>query len=426
MQGKVKELLARIVEHSRKFRASKPRERGLDGRIVLAARLSPSVRRLLEIAEFYFESGDLENAARAVKRAEELPGSEQAFDLWFLNGLIKARQIDLDGAVASIRKAHSILPDNPHAVYCLGSLLACTGELTEADMLFARNVPVLTGAGTPTYTCALRFFPENVDGSINRVLSSVVEPNEKHNAAVYLVATDSVYLGRYGGALAESVRRNCGENWLLHYHVVNPDETAYRTIQAISEAHKNIRVTVEEADLSEYDDAEKKVYYSCARYLVLEDCLRMQKCPIVVADIDQMVMADPSPLMETLGDRDVAVLRFSDQANNLFSYLSATLMVVSPTAKGHQFSRALRLSTELALVDKAKRTWHLDQAILAVTYLKASDTAYADISPTMIHLGVGEPPVEREPAVGVFWSITNSLEENLQKLNLPSFLSLMR
>lgn len=69
----------------------------------------------------------------------------------------------------------------------------------------------------------------------------------------------------------------------------------------------------------------KKVYYSCARYLDLRNELSRGSAPVIVADMDQILMADPQPLLDLANAAGVALLRFNNQSHNLFSLLSARI-----------------------------------------------------------------------------------------------------
>lgn len=391
---------------------------------------SPLYKRAVAVAEIFIQAGNHKRASALIALAKALFGAELAYELWFRRGIATAKLNRIDDAVAAMKQAYAILPENPSVIYALGSLLACRREFKDADKLFANDVPVMTGTGSPTYTRALRFVPEvQSQAELPQRIIKPLAPVAGHSnewTTVYLVASDSVYFERYAKALSRSIEIYGGGKILLHFHIVNPNAQAYDIFSELSKRHSHVRGAVESVDFGNLSEAQRKTYYSCVRYLVLAEIMSAFAVPIIVADIDQMLVSDPQPLFLLTGSADVALLRFENQSHNLFSFLSATLMVVQPTAGAREFVNALASNVRRSMSDPRNMTWHLDQAALAVTYLSEDRIKYSYIPHSIVHLGSGEPMPDRPADIGIFWSITNSIPENLKKIETGTFSEFMR
>lgn len=399
-------------------------------KLTLAARQSAIVQRAMAFAEEQIQFRSIGQAKVIVALADAVLGPAASFDLWFRRGIVKSNSGDLDEAIESMKNAYAILPDNPSVVYALGSLLAHRREFVEADKLFARDVSVMTGSGSHTYTRALSFFRKyEPQGKFPRTrvdLSHQMIGSIDRRSIVYLVAADSVYFCRYAQALARSIELFGGKNILLHFHVVNPDQQSRELFSTLLARYSNIRVSTELYNLDEFSDAQRKTYYSCARYLILSEIITELGLPVVVADMDQMLMSDPTPLLKIAHGADVTLMRFENQYHNILSLLSATLMVVRPTDGGAKFVTELESYIKASISNPVNLTWHLDQAALAITYLSNEGIEYGYIPASMVHLEPGEPNSDRPFDVGIFWSITNSIAENLKKVETASFSQLLR
>lgn len=397
------------------------------GTMKLATTLDPAAARLLYLAQLLLNAGELSAAKLTIEKSERKYGADIPLDALYCRGTIDARSGNLESAMQAYVQANSKFPEHAPSIYALGSVYACRGEIEKADAMFAKDVGVMTGNGSLTYTRALRFRHENASQlpSLMRVVHLNTEGSRPSGGwrAVYLAAADSTYFCRYAKALKRSIARHGDGSILLHLHVVNPTHEA-RDLMDLMSDFASLTVSTEEVDLSLLNEAQRKTYYACARYLILPDVLSTHGCPIVVADMDQMLMADPNPLFRLSDGKDVSLLRFENQSNNLFSLISATVLLAAPTSHGMEFAQKLASSIQTAATNVENLVWHLDQAALAIIYLDNPHINYGFIPPSMVHLTDGEPPRNRRPDVGIFWSITNSIASNLNKLKTESFTEL--
>jgi hypothetical protein len=417
----------------------------------IRARFLSDPRALHSLGIMLLNAGHLQEAETALCRVRQKLGGETVdtalapaqrkfrhkatdeikFDVHYASGIIASQRGQLHEAERFYKKAVSINGDVSAANYALGSVKAVLGKLPAASKLFATDIPVLTGTGAYTYTRALCFDPNEctpeslgrLNGTFSRSITwlTPASSGEPSLRAMYFVAADSVYFCRYSEALINSIRMNAGADVAIHCHIVNPTEKAQKLVDEIEANATGVSLSCEQADLARLDDTQRKTYYSCSRYLILPEVLRQHQCPAIVADIDQMVMAGIGPLLELGEEADVALLRLPWQVNNLFSFLSATLVLVKPGAGGQRFADRLCWNVASALTDGARLLWHLDQGALAITHLANPDIRCNFIPPGMVHLADSEPSMKRNADEGIFWSITNSLEQNIAKLNTRSF-----
>ena len=97
------------------------------------------------------------------------------------------------------------------------------------------------------------------------------------------------------GLNATAISKNVARPCLLHFHVVNPGTASFELLNGMLQTSGvPVAYSYEETDLSSLTSDQRKVYYSCARFLVLSDLLQHYGCSLLVTDADQLVIKDPS------------------------------------------------------------------------------------------------------------------------------------
>lgn len=303
-------------------------------------------------------------------------------------------------------------PLDHESIYLLGSMRACRGKTRSAVKILKRDAQIVIGTGGFTYTRALCF-----DGKTKMTRLRVVdlELPDISARAVYFVAGDSKYFCRYAKQLASSIHMNAGIGVHFHAHIVNPNREALDLAAHLKSRSSSVTVSTETTDLLNLSDEQKKVYYSCARYLVLPQLRKLLRAPLIVADFDQMVMANIAPVLDAAANSDIAVLRMKENRHSLFAIFSATVAVFSPTVGAIRFSELLAANISSAMSDDAKLVWHLDQGALAMTHFANPRIKCGYIPESILDLGYCGA------TSAVLWSITNSFPHNLKKLDTETF-----
>lgn len=299
----------------------------------------------------------------------------------------------------------SIRPADTDLAYALGSLMALRGKLPEAKKLFQQDLPVPTGLGTHTFTRALCF---DVAGTMcrSRVVSFDPPTADRSRSAIYFVSADSGYFSTFIDDLVISVRRNSPQLH-IHAHIVNPDENARASIERLR--RDEVSFSTEQTDLSELNDEQIKTYYAVSRYLMLPRIRRAFGGPMIVADMDQIIVADVAPLLNCVSEHDLSIIQLAENSFNLLSYFTATAIALKDSSKAAAFADALAANIRSALSDDRNLVWHLDQGALVMTLLGDRTIAFNPMSRHLINFG--NDPND----TSVLWSATRSVAGNSQR-----------
>lgn len=375
--------------------------------------------------------GDPQTAHAAYLAAAALNGGPLSPDIEYDHGIEAACAGAAAEAEQHFRIALAGQPGWPDAAYALASLLAARGALAEADAIFASGLDLICGNGHPTTTHMLRLpLPGRPLGwpisQRKRPARTVALPSRAAADAatahmVYLIAADSRYLGLFARPLLSSLERVGSGRVLLHVHAVNPDEPTVALLEDLRGGAVPVGISTEQATLDDMDDMQRRVFYSCCRYLVLPELLKMYGRPVLVADADQLVLRPPETLLPLLDESDVALLRFKNLEHNILGLISATLMLIDAGPDGLRFAEAVRAWLLARMAEEKGLAWHLDQAALAVASLGVQDVRLGRLDPRLVHLAP-DAPDPGSPAT--FWSITMSTAENIAKMDSTVFRTL--
>ena len=264
------------------------------------------------------------------------------------------------------------------------------------------------------------YFPERkddlqLDVPFRRTVNGLFDKSAGDRGFVYFVAADSRYVKRFARALHSSLAAVQG-NCLLHIHVINPDAATSRLLAYMNERPgPMVAFSSEEVDLSGLSNDQRRVYYASARFFVLSALLRHYDKPVIAADIDQVVLRDPEPLIEHCSD--VAAIRFPYGCFNLMARFSASVIIASTATAATYFDRVAAYIAE-RMRDPAAIAWHLDQIALDIAYLVSDDIVLSELPVGAMLSGAPDADVPKET---YFWSVTYSIASNAPKLAHPIF-----
>ena len=184
---------------------------------------------------------------------------------------------------------------------------------------------------------------------------------------VVFASCDSRYFAKYIDAFANSTAKACTQA-ILHVHVVDP--TADTEIQAadIRRRHPGLPfILTSEASPADLDDKTRRVYFACARFLRLPELLEHYRRPVLMLDIDSVILRDISPLLAQ------AKLELADLAlvfgipREPWSRLWADILLAAPTAKSLAFlDQTARYIAHF--FRRGTAAWFLDQVALYATH----------------------------------------------------------
>ena len=225
---------------------------------------------------------------------------------------------------------------------------------------------------------------------------------------------------RFARALHSSlaaVQANC----LLHIHVINPDAATTLLLEYVKERPgPMVAFSSEEVDLSGLSDDQRRVYYASARFFVVSALRRHYDKPVIVADIDQVVLKDPASLIEP--GSDVLAIRFPYGRFNLMARFYASAIIASTPAAATYFDRVAAYIAG-RMRDPPAIAWHLDQIALDVAHLVSDDIALSDLPLGAMLIAAPDADI---PDDAYFWAVNYSITANARKLAHPIFKKLER
>lgn len=362
----------------------------------------------------------------------------EMFEILQLNGKILAAAGKLKASEKNLKHALRVLPndecfDNARAntEYQLASLLAALGKFQSAQELFNKAMTVNCDNGWKTNARIIDLFVSERSKTQKPLFKESFEhikPKDHIKGdtnLVYLVSGDLGYCKKFAASLVKQIGKIASKKLHLHIHGVSvgKNDAGLKNIAWESLNKKLIAEGVSVSfsrhhiDLKALETSQVKSIYSFERFRILPNILDIFDMPVLVADIDQLPLKDPTTLLEN--NFDIALLRFPKNVLNILSVISATLSIFRPTSEGKAVARELSQYFTDAMDNKAKLNWHIDQAGLAVMDYKNQNADIFYLDPKT----VATDPTKHNPKEALdngasFWSITNSIEGNSKELDL--------
>lgn len=250
-------------------------------------------------------------------------------------------------------------PDNPFATGRLASILTEQGRYREADRLFQD-----LGRGYGGVEAVIRLSPEFMETLRRDTPPSGRQPDRDHAEAADLVVMagcDSIYFHRFGDALANSLAKTC-RRVLLHFHVVDADDGILVRLEQMRERLPGlpIRLTSEPVPATLPPDL-RRTYFACARFLRLPDVLADYQRPVLMLDVDMVVLKDVAPLVEQLRQEGADLALIHGEPRDPWCCLWADVILAAPTERTFDYLAMVR---NYILHFMPSAAWFLDQIAL--------------------------------------------------------------
>jgi hypothetical protein len=330
-------------------------------------------------------------------------------------------------AEAPYREAMSLRPDLPFAQSRLGSLLVLLGRPFEANDAFAfaasrarwiEEAIEFRQDLEPTADCTRRDRTAEYPGA---------SEGETDAPFVLLVSCDSRYFQQYGYVLVNSARQTCRPAPAFHVHLISPTPEDQALVLRLRRDFPEIDLFVTAENVVDGGTAVLRSLSSCARFLVLPTVIERYRRPVLVCDIDLVVLRDLNQLRATLPDADVAVIH-RDAANlDFWDAYSAAILWVMPTDAGLRFARKVEGYIERQM-EKNRYWWYLDQIALYAAFVDESmagrSLRVASLpieSMAMEHVDPESSAVSPPSPDAYVWSITSSIRVNRAKTGTDLF-----
>jgi Flp pilus assembly protein TadD len=264
---------------------------------------------------------------------------------WIARGNRHRRRGEGGAAESAYRQAAALDPALPFAWSRLGCLFAAQADWANAETAFAEcrsrvdwveSGLVLDGAPL----AALQAGPDPLAPVMGDLRPSA-------RRLTVLVGCDAGYGRRYLPSLAASLADRAGLDATLHAHIVNPEADTAALVDRVGRDHPrlDLRLSHEILPLAGLSRNEANTYYACARFLRLPEILALDRHPVLVLDIDALVLADLGALVQSLATTDLALRRLEGPMVDPWNRYQASLVHVGagprPLAFARQLSRLL-------------------------------------------------------------------------------------
>jgi hypothetical protein len=383
----------------------------------------------MQLAELLADSGDPAAARAICVRAIRLYPLYATIANYRL-GVIAAELGEHREAARLFELVREDWPSNRIVAYQLASVLAHLKRFDEANAIFASGIAVTCGDASKTTSAVIRFPHRQLATQRpipfdRTVCLNAADPNGPVGDgvdAIYFVACDCRYFELFAEPLAVSLASNSSINWLLHVHLMNSTPGAVAALGRLQRQNRpRVRWSSERVHLDHLTERQRRTYYACSRYLVLPDILRRYRRPMVVADIDQVVVRDPGSLLADMARCDLGLLRFPRQASNFLALISASVILLNPTPGAERFCERVRDILVERMTQQEAIAWHLDQAALGVAYLISDDVRIQSLPPSIMDSTIANDTVAPPAPDAFFWSVTFSDQRNRSKLGSKWF-----
>jgi len=258
--------------------------------------------------------------------SEHQPGA--AIQIWAANAL--RANGDLDAAEALYQTSVRRFPDQPFSRLRLSDLYFATNRIEQARNLLA---PIQS-----QYPSALEMmFISPTEGRQNIFHQSLGQLPQTSAELIWLVAADPAYTRLYARRLLATAQDYDVANKVdFHFHQVVIGDT---TAAEISELKKVCPEGVfTSRHISDFNRGKNwnKAFFSCERFFVLPEILKIYQKPVLVTDIDVECLRNPLELLGSMGAADIAFTRFRN-ATEAWELYPATALLVQPTASAIEF-----------------------------------------------------------------------------------------
>lgn len=261
------------------------------------------------------------------------------------------------------RAALADYPDNPFALMRLASIQAEQGAVESADQVFQA-----VGARFGGVEAVIRLAP-----SFLRGLQALTAPDPdplvqvtqagKGADFIVLAGGDAAYFHRFADALVNSLARTC-RGFGVHFHVVDPDPGVEARMRAMQGRLPGVPITLTVETCPPGLPAEqRKTFYACTRFLHLPRMMAAYGRPILLLDIDMVVLRDVAPLLRVFGEEQADLALVHGETHDPWCTLWADAILIAPTAPAGAFAGLVRDYIG-HFIARGQAAWFLDQVAL--------------------------------------------------------------
>jgi tetratricopeptide (TPR) repeat protein len=283
---------------------------------------------------------------------------------WIALGNTRRRQARRSAAEYAYRRALALRPEHPVAQFRLASLLLSCNRFAEADDLL-RAIDVRH----PGRQEAMRFTPAFIDHLRGRPLPSppVLDVEDGPGLMIF-AACDGLYFDRFADRLLHSAKVNAGQDVRFHLHVINPPPDIAATVHRFRAflGEVPLACTTQRIDVDEMGQ-DARAIYAGSRFFLLPHLLAACGGPVLMLDIDTLVVGDLKGLVAAAAEGDFALVCGDRDHCEPWEWMYAGQILVNRTERSlHYFSLVSRYVHHF--IAEGKAPWFLDQIALAACW----------------------------------------------------------
>lgn len=309
-------------------------------------------------------------------------------------------------AEALYRAAIAARPALPFAAARLAALLSEQRRFDEATALFTA-----IGAAHGGLEQTIR-----LDRAFLSVLPTGAPPvptEHGDDGFVVYAGCDGGYFRRFSDALTNSLAAS-GAKARLHFHIVDADAAALEHLEALRRRHpaRIIDHSIENSP-PHLTAEQRRTFYACARFLHLPDLLRRHARPVLMVDIDLVLLRDPTPLIERLRREGADIALTVGNQRDPWCELWADAILCTPGA----IPALERVRAYIRhFLERGLAPWFLDQVALFAALVAA---ARLDGTPAV--LPWPQDIQNGDAALCHFWSLHSSQPSNQGAEHTPLY-----
>ena len=208
--------------------------------------------------------------------------------------------------------------------------------------------------------------------------------------------------------------------------MLNSDARVFEIARTLIKRHESVAVVLTHESIDTAKLPSSKLLYACARFILLPALMEYYRKPVIVLDLDALVMRDLGALLRTASHASVAVPLVNQGRGEPTETLWAALVCFSTQPAAHTLA-ALAANYILEEIACGRGYWFLDQAALLAVLAHANALPETEVLLLPEHvLQCTDRPEARlvtdaDDLSSCFWTVAASVPAHAGRIEHPAF-----
>lgn len=232
----------------------------------------------------------------------------------------------------------------------------------------------------------------------------------KNADIIFYGACDNFYFKKYARSFASSFLKNC-TNGCVHIHIYNPTKETFLAAQEFQSYFAAFSWSYDHTDISKLTPLGVRRYYYSARFVRMEELMKICDKPCICVDIDALCANSPNDLIRHLVKNDIAFFsRFSKFGPD--TKLLAGTLFANNTKAGLSFISAVS-NRILYITERGFHFDKMDQVVIYKCFLTLKR-----LFPKVRFFNICYPYIDKNfTDRGIIWYPKGSTQNNSKYLN---------